>query len=555
MKGISHMRLILLVVVSAKLLAKDFSLLAQAPQAAQAADQHPKLREIPEPDLSNAGPSIEKQIEAAQNALPRLLAQPDASPAQRGDAFGRLGQIYQAYGFDEAARAAYSNATMLAPGSYKWHYYFGYLKQRVGDESALESYELAHKLHPKDRCILLRLGNLEFANGDWDAAKSWFVKSMDPPSAAALLGLGKVALAQHDYSAALKYFKDALALEPQASSLHYQLAMTYRALGDTAQMQREMAARGDKDPTINDPLLNEIDLLKQGKVALLERASKAMNEGRYADAASAYRDMLFIDPNDAIAYRYLGVALAKSGKRAEALENYEHALQLNPNTAAVHYSMGVLFIQEGKPNAAIEHFRQASLLDPGLVAAHFQLANLLMRKGENREAARQYALVVDMAPQNAVARLMQPMALIHAGDYSQARRILEQAATAFPSDPDIANVLARLLAAAPDTALRDPQRALHMVQSLVQHQQGDSFEVGVTLAMALAAVGRFREAAYYQKALIQQLESSGESDLASRLRPNLDLYNHQKACTLPWAQDDPIFFPTPGNLEVSTANE
>jgi len=76
MKSSSHLRLILLLVVSAVHLATDFSLLAQAPQAAQAADQHSKLLEIPEPDLSNIGPSIEKQIEAAQNALPRLLAEP-----------------------------------------------------------------------------------------------------------------------------------------------------------------------------------------------------------------------------------------------------------------------------------------------------------------------------------------------------------------------------------------------------------------------------------------------------------------------------------------------
>jgi len=73
---------------------------------------------------------------------------------------------------------------------------------------------------------------------------------------------------------------------------------------------------------------------------------------------------------------------------------------------------------------------------------------------------------------------MQPMALIHAGDYSEARRILEQAATAFPSDPDIANVLARLLAAAPDPALRDPQHTLRMVQSLVQHVRSGSEQMG-----------------------------------------------------------------------------
>ena len=311
MKTASGITLILLV-LSTVASATDFSLQVSHQQSAPTTDKHIDLVEIPQPDLNSAGPPVQQQIQAAQTMVADVLARPNTSSSQRGDAFGRLGQIYQAYGFDDAARAAYTNAAKLAPQSYKWHYYSGYLKQRIGDESALDSYQSAQKLRPKDRHVLLRLGNLELAANRPDLAKSWFLKSMDQPdsaSAATLMGLGKVALAEHQYPAALKYFKEALAREPQASSLHYQLAMTYRALGETAQMQKEMEARGDKEPTIKDPLLDEIDLLKQGKVALLERATKAMNEGRFVDAAASYREMIRIDPDDAIAYRYLGVAL------------------------------------------------------------------------------------------------------------------------------------------------------------------------------------------------------------------------------------------------------
>jgi len=177
-----------------------------------------------------------------------------------------------------------------------------------------------------------------------------------------------------------------------------------------------------------------------------------------------------------------------------------------------------------------------------------------MRKGENEGAGHEYALVVGLDPQNGFARLMQAMTLIRSGDYAQARKVLEEASLAFPNDPDIANALARLLAAAPDPAVRAEERALRIVESLVQNQQGDAFEEGLTLAMALAAVGRFQEAAFYQQGLIQQLESSRKFDLARQLRRNLDLYEHQKRCTVPWAPNDPIFFPVPGKLEVSTAN-
>jgi hypothetical protein len=72
--------------------------------------------------------------------------------------------------------------------------------------------------------------------------------------------------------------------------------------------------------------------------------------------------------------------------------------------------------------------------------------------------------------------------------------------------------------------------------------------------MALAAVGRFKEAAFYQQAVIQQLESSRKFTLARQLRQNLDLYAHQKPCSRPWAPDDPIFHPVPGKLELSMGN-
>ena len=515
------------------------------------------LVDVPQPDLASVEANVQEHIRTTQKTLADTLANPVSTPVERGEAYGTLGQVYQAYGFDDAARASYENAAKLQPQSFRWHYYAGYLEERIGDnDSALRSYQQAQAIRPKNPTVLLRLGNLELSANHTDLAKSWFLKSeaQSGPSAAALMGLGKTALAERQYSAALQYFKQALAREPQASSIHYQLAMAYRGLGDAVQMQRELLARGDTDPTVKDPLLNEIKLLKQGKSGLLERAGKAMREGRYLDASAAYREMIRLDPNDAIAYRYLGVALAKSGNFTGALQNYDYALQSDPNSAAIHYSMGILLIQTGKEDAAIEHFRQASRIDPGLVATHLQLANLLMRQGKDAEASREYAIVAELDPLDRFARLMQSMALIHAGFYEKGRKVLEEVSVEFPDDPDIANALARLLAAAPDPTVREEGRSLRIVERLVRNQQGDVFEVGVTYAMALAAVGRFKEAAFYQQAIIQQLESSGEFTLARQLRENLALYTHQKPCTRPWAPDDPIFHPVPGKLELSMGN-
>lgn len=526
---------------------------ATQPAPRMSSDRKVELLEVPQPELAKVDQPVQEQIRAAQTALAATLARSNSSSVEKATAFGSLGEIYQAYGFDDSALASYQNAAKLDPRSFRWEYYAAYLHQRTGDtDSALREYQRAAALQPNNITVMLRLGDLEFSANHLDSAKSWFVKSMSvKSSAAALTGLGKIALIEHRYPAALKYFKDALAREPKASSIHYQLAMTYRALGDLPQMQEHLQARGEVEPTIPDPLLDEIALLKQGKVGLLERGSAAVHEKRFADAIASYRQLVHLYPTDPIAYMYLGVALAKAGKNTEALQQYAHASQLDPNNASVHYNMGILLVDTGKEDLAITQFQEAIRVDPGLAASHFQLANLLMRGKKDEEAGREYGTVASLEPQNGFARLMQAMAAVHAGAYAQARKLLEEASLALPNDPDIANALARLLAAAPDPAVRDESRALRIIQTLVQDQQGDGFEEGVTLAMALASAGQFQEAAETQRAIIHQLEEMRKPDLARLLGQNLDLYEHGKPCRKPWASDDPVFTPVPSKLQLS----
>jgi tetratricopeptide (TPR) repeat protein len=521
----------------------------------RAANSQVDLPEVPQPVLTSVDPPVREQIYAAQAALAAAMAQANASRARRAKAFGDLGQIYQAYRFDTAALGCYVNASRLDPQSFRWSYYAGYLRQEYNDAEAAEhDYQHALTLKPTDNPALLRLGNLELTLDHYDAARQWFTTAMarQHPSAAALTGLGKVALLERQYAVALTYFTQALALEPQATSIHYQLAMTYRGLGDLDHMEQQLKARGDVEPSIHDPLLDQISALKQGKFGLLERGDAAMRESRFADAVDVYRQLVRVDSSDAIAYKYLGVALARSGNPDEALQQYAHSLQLDPGNATVHYDIGILLVEAGKEEQATAHFEQAIKLDPGLVTAHFQLANLLMRKRDDAGAEREYGIVVSLQPQNGFAHLMQAMAAVHSGSYARARTLLESAAVAFPRDPAIANTLARLLAAAPDPAVRDQSRALRIVEALVNNQQGDPLEVGITWAMALAAVGRFQEAAGYQQAIIQQLEASREFDLARRLRPDLARYQQGKTCRTPWASDDPIFTPVPSTAQFST---
>src|SRR5205823_6494919 len=60
------------------------------------------------------------------------------------------------------------------------------------------------------------------------------------------------------------------------------------------------------------------------------------NSGRFAEAVEDFREMVALDPRDATARMYLGIALARAGERKAALDQYSEALRLAPNNAGRH---------------------------------------------------------------------------------------------------------------------------------------------------------------------------------------------------------------------------
>ena len=149
---------------------------------------------------------------------------------------------------------------------------------------------------------------------------------------------------------------------------------------------------------------------------------------------------------------------------------------------------------------------------------------------------------------------MEGIALVRLGRYGDARARLESAVTALPGDADLAYALARILAAAPDPAVRDGRLALQMVQKLFPPGSSPDVEYVQTLAMALAENGRYAEALRIQEKLIEQVHKAGRSDLLPALEANRKRYQSGEPCRIPWPADDPIFSPVPGPATPLTSS-
>ena len=110
--------------------------------------------------------------------------------------------------------------------------------------------------------------------------------------------------------------------------------------------------------------------------------------------------------------------------------------------------------------------------------------------------------------------------------------MLTDAMTRHPDQPMVAEALARLLAAAPDVRVRDGRRALTLVEELLKQHQ--TLERGETLAMSLAEVGQYEQAAVVQRDVIAATERAGLDQVARRMEENLRRYERREPCRTPW---------------------
>ncbi|MFY9821940.1 MAG: tetratricopeptide repeat protein, partial [Thermoanaerobaculia bacterium] len=142
------------------------------------------------PDLSGLESAVAEQIGEMQ----RLLA----APGEAAAAYGDLGQVYLAYGFNDAAADCFQNAARLDSRNFRWPYLLGAAQQAAGrlDEAAA-GFGQALILAPDTAAGYVHLGEVRLLQGRLDEAEAALRKALAVPATAAAAHsfLGQVALA------------------------------------------------------------------------------------------------------------------------------------------------------------------------------------------------------------------------------------------------------------------------------------------------------------------------------------------------------------------------
>ena len=414
---------------------------ASVPEAGHSAGE--PLPPVSLPALSNLTAWARDQVRARDAALRALQQDPATPDGALVDAYGNLGLVLMATEYYEAAAASYRQAQALAPRDRRWPYYLGQLHLMTLDPvQAAARFERALDLAPSDEATLVWLGRTRLDQGRPEAAERLFAHAaaVEPRSAAAWAGVGRAALARHDYLRATESLERALQLDSRASTVHYPLAMAYRALGRIELANAHLERRGAREPTLVDPLMVRFYDALESPMVFERRGVQALAEGDWETAAGIFRQGLELDPDDPSLRERLATALVVGGDAGAAVALLEETLQQSPEFARAHVGLAGIRALNGRFRQAVAGYRTALRLDPGSIEARMGLAEALRADGRPEASLAHYAQVVEIDPGAADAWMGRADALIRLGRYDEARAWLADAQVVHPDHPDLAGL-------------------------------------------------------------------------------------------------------------------
>ena len=420
-----------------------------ATDGAAAGAQEMPLPAVSLPDLSPLRASVQDWVRERYAAL-REIENAGATPAEVGDAHGALGVVLMATNYHDAATTCFRHAQALMPDDMRWPYYLGRIHNALGNATrAAEHFERALELEPTNVPALVSLGEAHLDRGRPEAAAPLFDQAVElaSGSAAALAGVGRAAVASEDYLRATEYLERALAADPEASSLHFQLAMAYRAQGQLELAESHLQRRGEGRPALDDPLMEAVRQGPGGISVLLERGGEALSAGRLDEAATVFREAIEMNPDNPELGLWLATTLVAAGDEAGAAEELEATLRRSPEFPNAHFALGSILLSNGRYEDAAERFSAAVRFDAAYLEARIGLGHALRRGGRPEESLQHYEETVSTDPRLIDAWIGAAQALVQLERYEDAREWLDEALRLHPNSRELAAVAETVRAA------------------------------------------------------------------------------------------------------------
>ncbi len=169
--------------------------------------------------------------------------------------------------------------------------------------------------------------------------------------------LGHVQFQQEDYPAAARSFLRAIEIDADFSDAHNHLGKVYEVMGNTEKAVAEYhkALENPKYDAAQKPHLN------LGLLYLREKA--------YDRALQAFRSVLRIAPQHAVAYNGIGQSHFYAHNTREAIAAYKEAIRIAPDYLDAHHNLAIAYVQQERYDLAAEEYQRVLSLAPESGAA------------------------------------------------------------------------------------------------------------------------------------------------------------------------------------------
>ncbi|MEM6793223.1 MAG: tetratricopeptide repeat protein [Acidobacteriota bacterium] len=443
------------------------------------------------------------------------------------------GQIALERGDAEAAVGSYLRVLELQPQADRLYNSLARAYRSLGDlektASALERagarevfledplYIALQELELSSAAFVRRAGRAQFA-GAGETAIQLYRRAVEtsPINAEARAGLGASLAQIGQLEEALEHLEAALEHGEESAWVRYNIAGVHRMAGQSAPALANYRAAVEIEPDYLDAWVGLAQILAAGGRfdEAIQNLESRIPAGR--DLPTLHLELASIH----LAAAASASSAAVRKRRLEAVRSaHRAALDADPKAgerAAVFRQRAQMAQARGDLSGALEELQRALEAKPEDLEAAFMRANLLGAEGRFDEAASAYRSLLRAAPGYRAARIGEAIALSLAGRGREAAERLGQGLESSPGDPELSHALARLLLESSDPSLRNPQRALELLQTATRG--GGTVAMAESQAWALAEIGRLGEAVALQEQVIAELRRVGQETAAASAR-------------------------------------
>lgn len=143
--------------------------------------------------------------------------------------------------------------------------------------------------------------------------------------------------------------------------------------------------------------------MKAPPTFLMQEATALHRQGRFAEAAARYEQVIASERKNVDAIYLLATIHCQQGRLTDGIDFARKALKIEPKYASAHNLIGMAQQQMGRSEVALSSFDRAVAANPNFAEAWFNRARAQMATGRATQAIESLSRTISISPDNALA--------------------------------------------------------------------------------------------------------------------------------------------------------